>query len=284
MNRLSTPRLACFAVLALASSLAQAAKPVTIESLLHEMVDREALARFPAPAYVGKQASSYDRDSVSPDDRKSWFANMDRSQFVRIEERNGKKEYVMMDEQGPGAIVHLWATWHGPHGGPFSDGLLRVYIDGNDKPAIEGKASEVIDKGLLTGAPLSEGVSPKTGTQVTQDPDASIDTWITGGLQFTNGAAYSYVVLVGTGSVREPFARKLHAADMTPLAEMLLAELESHAKANPEPKLLPPRPAPSSPAAAGPAAAGNTQSAQRRIQSGRVSSPADLVQRSLSLQ
>ena len=39
----------------------------------------------------------------------------------------------------------------------------------------------------------------KTGTQVTADRDATVDTWIAGGLQFANGAAYSYVVLVGTG-------------------------------------------------------------------------------------
>ncbi|MBL8567417.1 MAG: transglycosylase domain-containing protein [Hyphomicrobiaceae bacterium] len=79
----------------------------------------------------------------------------------------------------------------------------------------------------------------KTGTQVNADPDASIDTWITGGLQFTNGAAYSYVVLVGTGSPTQPFGRAIHAADVAPLVETLLADLEKHAKANPEPSLLP---------------------------------------------
>ena len=47
----------------------------------------------------------------------------------------------------------------------------------------------------------------KTGTSVTADPDATIDTWTAGGLQFANGAAYSYVVMVGTGSARETWAR-----------------------------------------------------------------------------
>ncbi|HHI81847.1 MAG TPA: glycosyl transferase family 51, partial [Rhizobiales bacterium] len=46
----------------------------------------------------------------------------------------------------------------------------------------------------------------KTGTAVTADPDSTIDTWVTGGLQFSNGAAYSYVVVVGTGSAVEPWA------------------------------------------------------------------------------
>lgn len=83
----------------------------------------------------------------------------------------------------------------------------------------------------------------KTGTQVNADPDATIDTWITGGLQFSNGAAYSYVVLVGTGAPNKPFGRSIHAADVAPLVDTLLADLEKHAKSNPMPDLLPPAPA-----------------------------------------
>ena len=85
----------------------------------------------------------------------------------------------------------------------------------------------------------------KTGTQVTADPNATVDNWITGGLQFQNGAAYSYVVLVGTGSGSQPWATSLHAAQIAaPLAEVLLADLAAHSKTNPEPRLLPPKPAP----------------------------------------
>ncbi len=139
-----------------------AAEKVSLTSLLSEMTDRDALARFPAPSYTCAQSSSYDRDSTSPDDEDTWYANWDRSQFVRIEEKDGRKEYVLHDEDGPGALVRFWATWHGPEGGPFSNGTLRVYIDGNEKPAIEGSAQEVIDQGLLAGGPISQGVSPQT--------------------------------------------------------------------------------------------------------------------------
>jgi hypothetical protein len=70
----------------------------------------------------------------------------------------------------------------------------------------------------------------KTGTQVTEDVDATVDAWITGGLQFANGAAYSYVVVVGTGSAREPWARNLHAAQVAvPLLDALLTDLEAEA-------------------------------------------------------
>jgi len=82
----------------------------------------------------------------------------------------------------------------------------------------------------------------KTGTQVSEDPDATIDTWVAGGLQFANGAAYSYVVLVGTGSAGEIWGRNLHASQTgTRLLEILLNDLAAHAKDNPQTTLLPRR-------------------------------------------
>jgi hypothetical protein len=69
----------------------------------------------------------------------------------------------------------------------------------------------------------------KTGTQVTLDPDATVDAWITGGLQFANGAAYSYVVVVGTGAATAPWARKVHSGDVVPLLQALLEDLEADA-------------------------------------------------------
>lgn len=126
------------------------------------MVDRANLARLPQPAYTCRQASSWDRRATSPDKKETWFANMDRSHFERVEEHDGRKEFVMMDADGPGAVVRFWATWHGPGGGEFSNGTLRVYLDGNATPAIEGPTADLIDGGALTGPPLSEGVSPQT--------------------------------------------------------------------------------------------------------------------------
>jgi penicillin-binding protein 1A len=87
----------------------------------------------------------------------------------------------------------------------------------------------------------------KTGTKPTLDPQATVDNWITGGVQFSNGAAYSYVVLVGTGSVAEPWARNMNAAQITPLLDVLLTDLEGHAKTNPAMYLLPPKPQPAVP-------------------------------------
>jgi hypothetical protein len=39
---------------------------VTLETLLDEMVDRDGMARFPAPEYRLRQQSSYDRGSKTP--------------------------------------------------------------------------------------------------------------------------------------------------------------------------------------------------------------------------
>lgn len=74
----------------------------------------------------------------------------------------------------------------------------------------------------------------KTGTQVTEDIDATVDAWVAGGIQFSNGRAYSYVVVVGTGSTREPWARRLHSSQLAaPLLGVLLEELEREAKTQP---------------------------------------------------
>lgn len=76
----------------------------------------------------------------------------------------------------------------------------------------------------------------KTGTSTTTDADATVDTWTAGGIQFANGAVYSYVVMVGTGTARDTWARKLHAAQANvPLVEVLLNDLREHARKNPPP-------------------------------------------------
>ncbi len=141
----------------LLSSAVAGATTVTLESLLKDMVDRDRLARMPAPAYTCRQFSSYDRAATSPDKKETWFANGDQGQFVRTDTREGRKESVLLDAEGPGAIVRFWATWH-----TAPRNTLRVYIDGDETPAIEGPMADLIDGGLLVLPPLGQGVSPHT--------------------------------------------------------------------------------------------------------------------------
>jgi penicillin-binding protein 1A len=94
----------------------------------------------------------------------------------------------------------------------------------------------------------------KTGTQVTEDSDATVDAWVTGGLQFASGAAYSYVVVVGTGSAREPWARNLHAAQVAvPLVDALLTDLEAEATGKKRAPIVPAKKTPAAAAAKKPA-------------------------------
>lgn len=131
---------------------------VSFQGLLHEIINRDALARYPDPYYTTRQFSSYDRNSTRPD-TSSWFANWDRTQFIRVEHHDDHKEYVMMDTDGPGAIVRFWMTFGGKGAG---QGTLRIYFDGDKEPTIQGKAFDILSGGALAGKPLSTSVSPKT--------------------------------------------------------------------------------------------------------------------------
>lgn len=132
-----------------------AAEPVSTESLLREMVDRERLARYPQVDFRLKQDSSYDRSSISPDDEKGWFANYDRStndnqaNFIRTEQNQGRKEWVVMEDEGPGSIVRFWVPWRNQLK-PGTDIIIRFYLDGKSEPAIEGNMFELFQgKGLV---------------------------------------------------------------------------------------------------------------------------------------
>ncbi|MCB1509631.1 MAG: transglycosylase domain-containing protein [Hyphomicrobiaceae bacterium] len=71
----------------------------------------------------------------------------------------------------------------------------------------------------------------KSGTAVTTDPDATVDAWIAGGIQFASGAQYSYVIVVGTGDASRPFGRRLHSSQLgVPLLNALLEDLRRDAR------------------------------------------------------
>ncbi|GHT35122.1 hypothetical protein FACS189427_03740 [Planctomycetales bacterium] len=112
------------------------------------MLDRNAITRFPEPAFTCVQASSYDRASKSPTEK--WFANGDASQFIRDEMNGDRKEWVLMDAEGPGAIVRWWITSH------HYKCICRIYLDGNTVPALEANIGDLIGGEFLAGAPFSE--------------------------------------------------------------------------------------------------------------------------------
>lgn len=137
-----------------------AAPPVTLDALLREMVTEESLARWPDPEFVCKQVSSYDRAKVAPD-KPGWFANDDHTQYLRTETNAGRQEHVLLDADGPGALVRFWLT-----AGGSKDGVLRVYLDHQAAPTLQFRAFDLLQGNVTIGAPLAQphpGYTPQSG-------------------------------------------------------------------------------------------------------------------------
>ena len=108
---------------------------INIQSLLNEMVDRNAIAEFPTSGYQQMQASSYNRESISPD-KPGWFADSDGIGFIRTEKNNGKTEWVLMEDEGPGVITKIWAVCFYYGLGNTTGGNIKFYLDGAKEPVI----------------------------------------------------------------------------------------------------------------------------------------------------
>jgi len=125
---------------------------VTLSSLLSEMSNREHLTRFPDQKYQLRQFSSYNRASVSAD-KPGWFENSDLSHFIRVEENGGRREFVLLDTDGPGAVVRWWMTFY-----KAQTGVIRVYLDRDSTPVLLGAPNQLLSGTQLTGPPLAVSV------------------------------------------------------------------------------------------------------------------------------
>lgn len=148
MSRRCLRRLVFVAVAVLGIVAARA--EITLGSLLDEMVDADRLARWPDPAYTCRQASSYDRATVAPD-QPGWFANSDQNQFIRTETIRGRTEKVMLDADGPGCLVRFWLTTD-----RNKRGWLRIYLDGAAEPTLTFPAYDLLSGELGVGEPLAQ--------------------------------------------------------------------------------------------------------------------------------
>ena len=143
-----TIRTTVWALALLSTACARA--DVTLESLLAEMTEFAAVARWPQPEFTCKQASSYDRGTVAPD-QPGWFANSDQNQFIRTETNQGRIEKVMLDADGPGCVVRFWLTTD-----QNKNGTLRFYLDGAAEPALVFPAYDLLSGDLKIGPPLAQ--------------------------------------------------------------------------------------------------------------------------------
>lgn len=119
------------------------------ELLLEEMQVRENLSFFPDQPFKHVQFSSYNPGSISPSEA-GWFENFDMSHFIRVETNMGRREFVLLDTDGPGAVVRWWMTFY-----KAQYGILRIYIDNASLPVVEGSPDELLSGNLLACAPLA---------------------------------------------------------------------------------------------------------------------------------
>jgi hypothetical protein len=127
-------------------------RTITIESLLAEMINYEAVARWPQPEYTCRQESSYDRRSKTPKEAAGWFANDDNmdqpTDAWKWEDRQGRREWVLLDVAGPGCAVRFWT------GGSPPPGTVRFYLDGAEEPAIAAKLGDLLGGKAFVPHPL----------------------------------------------------------------------------------------------------------------------------------
>ena len=129
-----------------------------MESLLKEMSNIEAVARFPINTYQSLQASSYNRASKNPAD-KSWFADSDGTGYIREEVINGRQEYVIMEHEGPGCITRMWTPFFyyslSNHIGP----QIRIYLDGRKEPVLVENFIKLLTGQSFVKAPFAQSTT-----------------------------------------------------------------------------------------------------------------------------
>ena len=126
-----TEILACLLALvgALPSSAApRSPEPVSLTSLLAELASRRSLSEAPDFPFRALLASSRHPDSAVRGGP-GWFAEPDRGHFA-AGEGSERGEQVLLEHEGPGALVRLWCD--------VPRGELRIYLDGATEPTLSG--------------------------------------------------------------------------------------------------------------------------------------------------
>jgi hypothetical protein len=144
-----------FVVAILAVACQKTADEITMSTLLNEMVDRGQITRFPESSYQCLQASSYNRESVSPD-KPGWFADSDGVSCFRVEENNGKKEWVLMEDDGPGVVTKIWAVCFYYGLNDTTGANIKFYLDGNPEPIINTNFFKLVKGHDFVKAPFAD--------------------------------------------------------------------------------------------------------------------------------
>lgn len=154
--------------IALPNPAASARPSVTLRSLLEEMTDRAATARTPSPAYRLLQASSHDRRKNNPFDAETWHSNTDYGQYIHAETNEGRREWVILEHEGPGAIVRFWT----PLLTDKDSQTIRLYFDGASAPAITARLNDLLGGRDFVKPPLAFTAWNETDVRSQNSPDS----------------------------------------------------------------------------------------------------------------
>jgi len=120
-----------------------AAHEITLAALLREMADLTWLTRLPKVPYVTQLQSSHNRssDSAEPGDA-DWHADQD---FINPA---AGVVVTLLVAEGPGVLTRIWSA--------SPSGVLRIFIDGADEPAVEAELADLLSGGVEPfGAPFA---------------------------------------------------------------------------------------------------------------------------------
>jgi hypothetical protein len=116
-------------VLAAAFAAPVSAEEYSYVDLIGRLTDMERLAVLPDEGERCSQWSSWDRASRYDDQKQqyiNWEANGDGTGIIGKEGQTS----VFAEIDGPGVIWRTWSAQDGP-------GHVKIYLDGNDKPAVD---------------------------------------------------------------------------------------------------------------------------------------------------
>jgi Protein of unknown function (DUF2961) len=137
-----------------------ASLPVDVNTLLDEMTALGRLAHRARDPFRTCMVSSYDRSSQVPDASNDtptdWYANHDWGNYLGAEDGpRGARQFVLLDADGPGAIVRVWSA--------TPAGTLRIYFDHAKIPALEVFVAEILSGQVAPFVPPFAGTTAKGG-------------------------------------------------------------------------------------------------------------------------
>jgi hypothetical protein len=134
--------------------------PIDVTSLLDEMTALDSLARPARNRFRTCMVSSHDRSSTveraSSDTPTGWYGNHDWGNYLGVEEGpRGVGQFILLDADGPGAIVRIWSA--------TPSGILRIYVDYARIAALETSMAALLGGEAPPFLPPLAGTTAKGG-------------------------------------------------------------------------------------------------------------------------